>query len=247
MCCRANARYAPSSVSAYSPGGAVRFCMIMLLVFGCVDDAERPGDAETAPDAFRSQLDGTPVDVVSDSMPITDGSQTAPQDAEVDAAQQATDAGARLDGDAHSPGAGMSEPDTGDPLVGSVPTSCGSPGQGLTPVDCTREGDESAQCVFSNHCLCAEGFSCQQQTQWPGTPECDPGAICIPNDRVGSFYASCGSPDAGMTPVDCRAGGDREAYCVFGDHCACSDGFVCANTDRPGECDPGETCQPGAE
>ena len=127
---------------------------------------------------------------------------------------------------------------------GDSPTSCGIPGQAPTPVDCTRAGDEEAQCVFSDHCLCSEGFSCQRETRWPGTSECDPGSICIPAQEVGNHYASCGTVEAGIHPVDCQAGGDEEAFCIFGDHCSCSEGFECEISRRSGECEPAEGCSP---
>ena len=69
-----------------------------------------------------------------------------------------------------------------DIFVGSHPTSCGSPDQGLEPVDCTENGDVNAQCVFSNHCYCNndEGFQCPAESQWNSLQECDPGQTCIP-------------------------------------------------------------------
>ena len=63
-------------------------------------------------------------------------------------------------------------------LVGQIPTSCGSPDQGLTPVDCTARGDTAAQCVFGNHCWCSEGFRCEVRGEFE--PECDPGVVCVP-------------------------------------------------------------------
>lgn len=63
--------------------------------------------------------------------------------------------------------------------------------------------------------------------------------------QVGQVATSCGAADQGLVPVDCTAGGDGSAFCVFGNHCSCSPGFVC---ERPGfvmpECDPGARCVP---
>lgn len=68
-----------------------------------------------------------------------------------------------------------------DPLqVGQVATSCGAADQGLTPVDCTREGDVEAYCVFGNHCACTVGFVCERPGAIVGV-ECEPGSICVPS------------------------------------------------------------------
>jgi hypothetical protein len=132
------------------------------------------------------------------------------------------------------------------PLTGQIPTSCGAEGQGLMPVDCTRAGDEDAQCVFSNHCLCSDGFECESETMWPGTSECDPGSVCIPAqpERVGSEATSCGSPDQGLDPVNCTELGDEDAFCVFSNHCSCSARFICEGSGTPGECAAGQRCEP---
>lgn len=63
---------------------------------------------------------------------------------------------------------------------GNIATSCGSPMQDLTPVDCTVNGDTEAFCVFSNHCACSAGYECE--VPYPDTdgPECSAGSVCIP-------------------------------------------------------------------
>lgn len=68
--------------------------------------------------------------------------------------------------------------------VGSVPTSCGAPGQGVVPIDCTKYGDVNATCVFSNHCMCSvdDGFVCETPSDLSGDLECDPGVYCVPSD-----------------------------------------------------------------
>ncbi|MEC9466251.1 MAG: hypothetical protein VX834_10725 [Myxococcota bacterium] len=73
---------------------------------------------------------------------------------------------------------------TDDPSNGSSPTSCGSPDQGLEPVDCTAFGDVNAMCVFSNHCYCNvdQGFVCEVDSDWGSNQECAPGSSCIPVD-----------------------------------------------------------------
>lgn len=64
---------------------------------------------------------------------------------------------------------------------GSSATSCGSPDQGLEPVDCTMHGDTDAFCVYSNHCYCTAdaGFQCEAPLMgdWQ---ECAPGSTCVP-------------------------------------------------------------------
>ena len=50
--------------------------------------------------------------------------------------------------------------------------------------------------------------------------------------------------------LDCTAQGDTGAFCVYGDHCACSEGFICGALDgsegggNAGECAYGEVCLP---
>lgn len=45
-------------------------------------------------------------------------------------------------------------------------------------VDCTAHGDTGAICVFSNHCLCSDGFLCAGGEKTAG--ECDPRWSCVP-------------------------------------------------------------------
>ena len=66
----------------------------------------------------------------------------------------------------------------------------------------------------------------------------------ISDEPDGSAPSRCGSDMASGQPVDCTALGDVGAFCVFSDHCACSDGFVCETGRQPGECQPGERCAP---
>ena len=150
--------------------------------------------------------------------------------------------------------------------AGSTPQSCGSPDQNLTPVDCTAQGDTDAVCVFSNHCLCSTGFVCASDAS-AGTSECSAGDICIPAPatadadasqapdsegdipdwQVGSTAESCGSPGQGLSPVDCTAYGDQEAYCVFSNHCACGPGYECEtplDASSQNECAPASSCVP---
>lgn len=210
---------------------------------GAMDAGLAPDDAETerdvappavdamvpAPDAMPLSPDATPA--LPDAMP-------SPQDAAAplpDAAPMPLDAGSPPDG----PGPGE---------IGVVPQSCGGGRDGTGPVDCTAAGDADARCVFGDHCLCSEGFMCQVQTMWPETPECDPGSICIPAQIDRSQPTSCGGGGPNEMPVDCTAGGDVDAVCVFSDHCWCSVGFACDIGGMPvgenEECAPGVGCLP---
>jgi hypothetical protein len=143
-------------------------------------------------------------------------------------------------------------------LTGSIGTSCGSPIQGLEPIDCTQYGDVNAFCVFSNHCYCteADGFQCDASSEAWGPQECAPGISCvripepIPDGQIGSVATSCGPSIDGLEPVDCTKYGDINAFCVFSNHCYCTieDGFECV---EPGEvieheCFPGSSCIPSS-
>ena len=135
-----------------------------------------------------------------------------------------------------------------EPAVGLSADSCGAPDQGLQPVDCTARLDFDAQCIMGNHCSCSPGFRCLSNRLRPGTRQCDPGSICIPDGPDGSRPDSCGSPDQGLIPVDCTINGDVNAICVFGNHCMCSVDFECEETFEPGiqieECKAGSVCVP---
>ena len=180
------------------------------------------------------------------------------QDATVftdDGGAQREDAGRASILDASIGDSGLVDAATG--RVGSESNSCGAPQQGLTPIDCTEFGDENAGCEFSNHCACteSEGYKCEGSHDNSG-PECEPGVVCVakredvPENRVGSLPTSCGDPAfEGRKSIDCTRYGDVNAFCVFGDHCACSieEGFECQRTFGPGidrECEPGAYCVP---
>ena len=149
----------------------------------------------------------------------------------------------------------VSEMDAEPIGLGSSATSCGAVEQGLTPVDCTAYGDTNAFCVFSNHCACSmeDGFVCEGWKEGDGS-ECTPGLVCVaktpPVDpmEVGHVATSCGASDQGLTPIDCTQYGDKNAVCVFSNHCMCSteDGFACETAGQWGdkECDPGVYCKP---
>ena len=133
--------------------------------------------------------------------------------------------------------------------VGSSRHSCGSPDQNLEPVDCSASGDFNSMCVFSNHCLCSEGYICDGATQSANASECDPGSICIPNPMslIGTTAQECGAPDQGLDPVDCTAAGDLNSVCVYSNHCMCSEGYICQSDSQwpnTSECDPGSICVP---
>jgi hypothetical protein len=114
-------------------------------------------------------------------------------------------------------------------------------------LDCTVHGDADAQCVFSDHCMCSEGFQCEVD-RMPGDDfaECAAGALCLPEGdlRIGSSPHSCGAPNQNLVPVNCTALGDARANCVFSNHCMCSEGFVCEGEAAGGECAAGLRCEP---
>ena len=167
----------------------IRAGIVFFVMVGCGRTTSmRPDDADaslagTQSDANTSRGDiegidvGTPTDVavsdarIADAAPLDLDMGMVMSDGAIDGADTlAVDASHRSDGDA---------PDV-SPRFGHIATSCGSPSQGIMPVDCTVRGDVMAACVFSNHCMCSEGFYCESEENWPGTNECDPGSICLP-------------------------------------------------------------------
>ena len=67
-------------------------------------------------------------------------------------------------------------------IPGTSGTSCGSPSQGLEPVDCTMHGDTEAFCIYGNHCFCNidAGFECEAPLMGDDLEECAPGSVCVP-------------------------------------------------------------------
>jgi len=65
-----------------------------------------------------------------------------------------------------------------------------------------------------------------------------------PFDNAGISPDSCGQPRQGLVPVDCTSKGDIEAFCVFGNHCHCGEGYVCGNDPFASECAAGYICLP---
>jgi hypothetical protein len=144
-------------------------------------------------------------------------------------------------------------------ITGSQPNSCGAEGQGLVPVDCTKYGDANATCVFSNHCMCsvADGYQCDKASEFGDGSECEEGSSCVPTpepvdpDLVGAMPTSCGSPSQDLEPIDCTKYGDKNAECVFSNHCKCSidEGFKCEKASEFGdgaECEPESSCLPSS-
>ena len=133
---------------------------------------------------------------------------------------------------------------------GTEPDRCGEPAPGLEPIDCTAGGDTQSACVYGNHCLCSEGFVCDGPSLLGDNDyECAPGISCVPakeTDNVGHEADSCGAPYQELEPIDCTAGGDTQSVCVYGNHCLCSEGFVCNGPSLFGnndyECAPGVSC-----
>ncbi|MGC6415816.1 MAG: hypothetical protein ACON3Z_01720 [Bradymonadia bacterium] len=155
----------------------------LILVAGCGRTTSMKRDevdasfASTESDASIGRGDVGEMDVtvsdarIADAAPLDlDGGMVMSDGAIDDSDMLAVDVSVQSDGDA---------PDV-SPQFGHIATSCGSPSQGIMPVDCTARGDVMAACVFSNHCMCSEGFYCESEENWPGTNECDPGSICLP-------------------------------------------------------------------
>ena len=95
--------------------------------------------------------------------------------------------------------------------------------------------------LFRGEFVCTEGY--------PGfenpAQECAEGATCIPKFDYGTSGVSCGGALEGQVPVNCTAQGDTGAFCVYGDHCACSEGYLCGLPDgseggAAQECEYGE-------
>ena len=66
-------------------------------------------------------------------------------------------------------------------------------------------------------------------------------------EGYGGDQDCCGHESRGLTPVDCTEYGDMNSFCVYGDHCRCSDGYVCEDTGIPGECSSGVVCVEGKD
>jgi len=208
-------------------------------------------------DADSGTSDGSSHNSMTDSG-MSDGSSHNPT----------TDAGESDGSDAtdHADG-GTDGSDDGS--LGQTGSSCGAASQGLTPVDCTENGDINAFCVYSNHCACSvvDGFQCETPyghiSSEGAYEECAAGSGCILAEAsdggvadsggplVGHTASSCGAASQGLTPVDCTINGDANASCVFSNHCVCSvdDGFRCEVADSNStlgglaeECEPGSVC-----
>ena len=61
---------------------------------------------------------------------------------------------------------------------GHTNDSCGSPDMEVETVDCTVNGDDDSICVYSHHCKCSAGYTCEdgQSMTWD---ECQPGVTCV--------------------------------------------------------------------
>ncbi len=108
---------------------------------------------------------------------------------------------AGMDGGAGAPSGG--EP---SPAQGHTADSCGADSQGLMAVNCTELGDTTANCVFSHHCMCSDGFVCENSGQ---SGECPAGERCAPvqsgaagtSGEAGTSGAAGMAGAAGMTGI----------------------------------------------
>lgn len=151
-------------------------CLACLV--GCIEPLPNSPQMEASDsDAEAPAIDA---EVMRDGQ-LSDGDLPAP-----DAEPLEADAGFFPDAETPDPADAAPLADDGVPEVdaevddrfpGSFAESCGSPTQDLEPIDCTAQGDEGAFCVFSNHCLCSDGFVCEGASEGG---ECEPGVICVP-------------------------------------------------------------------
>ena len=232
-----------------------------IAVSGCADDVEEIS-ASASEDGAAERVDGEDGETAEDDSDHT-GDDTA-DDQGGTASEGEDDETADDEGEAGEGDAVGTAKDEGDETAeeegesvfdpGSTAENCGAanPRDGDSGVDCTAYGDTESVCVFSNHCLCSEDFVCTEGYEGLENPvqECALGAMCISPFDFGTSGISCGGAVAGQAPVDCTAQGDTSAFCVYGDHCACSEGFICGTSDgsegggNAGECTYGEICLP---
>ncbi|MGK0361620.1 MAG: type IV secretory pathway VirB10-like protein [Bradymonadia bacterium] len=148
------------------------------LLLGCIstNTGEALFDDASAGDAEATDAQPPPQ---ADAGPPADA-QPSQVDAEAPADAQPSDVDSEPPADAQPPPMDAEPPADAQPFEGnpgSHPQSCGAPDQELEPVDCTEQGDVDAVCVFSNHCLCSDGFVCAGEAVGG---ECEAGAICVP-------------------------------------------------------------------
>ena len=160
--------------------------LALLVVFGCGrttsmkrDDADA-SLAGTQSDASIGRGDIGEMDVtvsdarIADAAPLDLDMGMAMPDGATDSSDMlAVDSSVQSDGDA---------PDV-SPEFGHIATSCGSPSQGIMPVDCTARGDVMAACVFSNHCMCSEGFYCESRRIGPARTNVIPALLVCRSSR----------------------------------------------------------------
>lgn len=210
------------------------------------EDAMTDSGGEGESDAEESDEDAL-ADSVGEEEP--DAEETEAEDAEGLGGQDATepqgDTQDESEGDVQEVEDAQEEADV-IPVDGGDASLCGELSD-VPPVDCTGDGDLDAVCVFQNHCLCSNDFICAEEPEGAeyGNKECEPGVGCIPDPLAGSYGWSCGQASQGLTPVDCGEFGDEKAFCIYSNHCSCSQGFICTDVDEgTGECAPGATCIP---
>ena len=155
---------------------------------GSGDSGAAVSDVASNDSGSASATDGGATSTDSGGTSATDSGGASATDSGVSATDgggaSATDSGvSATDGGASATDSGATgTPDSAGPpiIIGSTPSSCGAPGQGLTPVDCTKHGDSKAMCVFSNHCFCSKGFKCESKMATMKVEECKPGSSCVP-------------------------------------------------------------------
>jgi hypothetical protein len=119
------------------------------------------------------------------------------------------------------------------PCPRCVPLPCPAPRPGFD--HCTPAPTDKFGCEIGCE-TCSRGT----------TPQQPPPAVPPPPALPQPAPAGCAGfdlpPDGtGSDPTPCRPAGasHSQAMCVYGDHCMCQDGFVCADTGYAGECEFG--------
>jgi hypothetical protein len=216
-----------------------------------VDAVEEEVTGETR--VGEEQVDDVSAQEDSDSDESGEGEPDVIEDAEVP--ETLEDAQEESDGDVPEPDEDVADEDAVEedaveedvaPGDAGESTFCGELSD-VPPIDCTEGGDMDAACVFQHHCLCSNDFICAEEPDDApyGNKECEPGVGCIPDPLAGSYGWSCGQASQGLTPVDCGEFGDEKAFCIYSNHCSCSEGFVCTElNESTWECAPGATCVP---
>ncbi|HIN86668.1 MAG TPA: hypothetical protein EYN06_09320, partial [Myxococcales bacterium] len=197
--------------------------------------------------------DGTTTDGTTTDGTTTDGTTTDGTTTDGTTTDGTTTDGTTTDGtttDGTTTDGTTTDGTTTDPPADSCdPNPCQNKGQ------CTAEG-EKAVCDCTNTGYQGEYCETDIDECADGSDDCGPNATCTnyPGGfecQTGAEPTSCGAKGQGLEPIDCTKHGDKNAQCIFSNHCMCSinDGFVCEKVSGVGggsECAPGSSCVPNS-